>query len=42
MLGRICMTLKPQDIIGAVTDDPKVKIKYMEMKNAGLKYGKQC
>lgn len=39
MLGRICMTLQPADIVCAVTDDPSVKIKYMEMKNVDLKYG---
>ena len=39
MLGRICMTLAPQDIICAVTEDPKIKIKYIPKKNIGLKYG---
>lgn len=38
MFGRICMTLQPQDIICAVTDDPKIKIKFVAKNNAGLKY----
>lgn len=38
MLGKICMTLKPQDIVSSVVGDTKFKAKYIAEENFGLEY----
>lgn len=40
MLGRICMTLSPKDIVCAVTNESQIKVNYTKEENFGLKYGK--
>lgn len=40
MLGRICMNLKPEEIICSAMGDTKFKAKYVEEENSGLKYRK--
>lgn len=42
MLARICMTLKPAEIVCAVSSDAEIKVNYTKMaENLGLKYRKK-
>jgi hypothetical protein len=42
MLARICMTLKPEEVVCAVSSDAKIKVNYTKMaENLGLKYSKK-
>lgn len=42
MLARICMTLKPEEIVCAVSSEVEIKINYTaKTENLGLKYRKK-